>query len=502
LHARAAFVWTARNTIWRNAPAARAEIGALRNATTLETALSPRSVEQDNPPRLRTSSGMKDADVTVSDLSHHIKLTLPHDRPVRRTVAIALLVATLIAIAVLTLTPTADSGRMSFWCLKCGERPAVDVLLNILLFVPVGVGLGLYGVRFRLAAFFALACTCLVEALQFFVVPGRYASFRDILTNCAGALIGYALGRHWRVLIAPNHGAARTLATMAAILWLATQTFTAWAMGISPPPEPWWAQLQPDHEEYPAIFTDKIVGLSVGSVQIDYSDQIPGDEADGIREQILAGAPFRAVVADVATNRAFAPIAIISAGPVHDVVWWAQDGHDGVFSVTVRGTLIGLRTPSVRIGDAFPKVRGDTVALTGSYRHGWYELQVANPSGVHRRDLRASPSWGWAFLLPFPLWAFGSTINLLTAFYLAAVWCVLGYWNARSVSVANVVVPVSRMAVGMLLGLGAAPIVLGLPLAHWSEWLAAIVGGASGWAIAHAIAISFESSPTQRSMRE
>jgi VanZ family protein len=423
-----------------------------------------------------------------------------HVRPAHRTVAVALLLASLIAVAVLTLTPTADTARISFWCLKCGERTAVDLLLNILLFVPLGAGLGLYGVRFRRAAFFALACTCLIEALQFFLVPGRYASSRDILANFAGALIGYSLGRHWRIVVAPNHGAARMLATMAAILWLATQAFTAWAMGISPPPEPWWAQLRPNHEEYPSIFTGQIIGLSVGSIQIRHSDQLPSDDADAIREQILAGAPFRVVLADVAAKSGMAPIAIISAGPVHDVVWWVQDERDGAFSVTVRGTLLGLRTPSVRIGDVFPKVSGDTIALTGSYRHGWYELQAANRSGVRHRELRASPSWGWAFLLPFPLWAFGSTINLLTAFYLVAVWCALGYWNARSVGAANVVVPVSRMAIGILLGLGVAPIIFAVPVAHWSEWLAAIVGGAAGWTIAQAI--SSASCSTQRSIRE
>ena len=363
----------------------------------------------------------------------------------------------------------------------------MDLLLNILLFLPIGAGLGLYGVRFRRAAFFALACTCLVEALQFLLVPGRYASSRDILANFAGALIGYALGRHWRILVAPNHGAARMLATMAAILWLATQAFTAWAMGISPPPEPWWAQLRPSHDRYPAIFTGQILGLSVGSIQIRYSDQLPSDDADAIREQILAGAPFRVVVADVAAKRGMAPIAIISAGSVHDVVWWAQDGRDGVFSVTVRGTLLGLRTPSVRIADVFPILRADTVVLTGSYQHGCYELQAEDRSGIRHRELRASPSVGWAFLLPFPLWAFGSSVIWLTSLYLAGVWCVLGYWNARSVGVANAVVPVARMAAGILLGLGVAPIIFALPVAHWSEWLAAIVGAAAGWTIAHAI---------------
>jgi VanZ family protein len=408
-------------------------------------------------------------------------------RPASRALAAALLLASLIAVAVVTLTPTAGGERISFWCLNCGERPAVDLLLNILLFVPVGAGLGLYGHRFRRAVVLALLCTCLVEALQFFVVPGRYASFRDILANFAGALAGYLLGRHWRTLVDPGYGTAPILATAAASVWLVTQAFTAWAMVISPPPEPWWAQLQPSHDRYPAVFTDRILGLSVGSIQIPKSAELSSDDSDTMRKQLLAGAPLRVVVTNVDATRGEAPIAIISGGPVHDVVWWAQDGLDGVFSVAVRGTLLGLRTPSVRIDDVVPGVRGDTLTLAGSYRHGLYELRAENRDGVRYRELRASPSWGWAFLLPFPLYSFDSTVVWLTALYLAAVWCVFGYWNARSVGTTYATVPVARMAIGILLGLGVAPIMFALPVAHWSEWLATLIGAAAGWIIARAI---------------
>jgi hypothetical protein len=272
---------------------------------------------------------------------------------------------------------------------------------------------------------------------------------------------------------------------MFAILWLGTQAFTAWALGIWPPPEPWWAQLHPSHDDYPAVFTDQILGVSVGSIQIRYNDQLSSDDVDAIREQILAGAPFRVVVADVLATREQAAIAIISAGPVHDVVWWSQDERDGILGVTVRGTRLGLRTPSVRIADVFPEARGDTVTLTGSYRHGWYELQTESRSGVRHRELSASPSWGWAFLLPFPLWTFGSTVFWLTGLYLAAVCCLLGYWNGRSVVDGNAIVPVARMAVAIVVGLLVVPIVFALPVAHWSEWLAAIGGGAAGWIIAN-----------------
>jgi len=371
--------------------------------------------------------------------------------------------------------------------LKCGERPAVDLLLNILLFVPVGAGLGLYGVRFRRALFLALLCTCLVEALQLFAVPGRHPSFRDVLANFSGGLAGYLFARHWRTFVKPDHGGARTLATVATLLWVGTQALTAWAMGIAPPPEPWWVQLQPSHDRYPAMFAGRIVGLSVGSIHIRHSDQLPSDDVEAMRRQILGGAPLQVVLANVEPTRGVAPIVIISGGPIHDVMWWAQDGRDAVLGVTVRGTLLGLKTPLVRIADVVPTTRGDTVRLTGSYRDGWYELQAESRSGVRHRELRASASRGWVFLLPFPLYAFGSDVFGLTALYLAAVWCILGYWIARSVDATNVIAPLARMTLGILLGLGAAPIIFSLPIAHWSEWLASLVGGTAGWIVAQSI---------------
>ena len=35
-------------------------------------------------------------------------------------------------------------------------------------------------------------------------------------------------------------------------------------------------------------------------------------------------------------------------------------------------------------------------------------------------------------------------------------------------------------------GLGIVPIVFALPVAHWSEWVAALAGGAAGWVIGQA----------------
>ena len=266
-------------------------------------------------------------------------------------VAALLLTGSVFLITVLTLTPTPVEASIPFWCVFCGERSAVDLLLNVALFVPLGVALGLFGLPLARAMLFAVLGTGVVETLQLFVIPGRYPTFRDILANSLGAFVGYLVGRHWRQIIAPDFFAARRLVIVVGIAWLASQGFMAWAMGASPPSPPWWAQLKPEHDRYPSVFTDDIVGVSIGSVRIRESDVLV--DASAIRDQLLAGAPLRVLLTDV-QPRSMAPIAIISAGEVHDVVRWQQDGRDGVFAATVRGSLLGLRTPSVRIADVFP----------------------------------------------------------------------------------------------------------------------------------------------------
>jgi hypothetical protein len=126
----------------------------------------------------------------------------------------------------------------------------------------------------------------------------------------------------------------------------------------------------------------------------------------------------------------------------------------------------------------------DTVVLTGEYHRGVYHLQAQNLSGVTKRDFRASPSLGWAFLLPLRLFTFGPLALWLTALYLAFVWCLLGYWNAVSVRAGSVSPVIARMAAALVIGLAIIPVVFGLPVAHWSEWVAAGLGIFAGWRVA------------------
>ena len=82
----------------------------------------------------------------------------------------------------------------------CGDYGGVDFMLNVALFLPLGVGLALQRLQATRAWLMILAATVVIESLQFAIIPGRDASLGDVIANATGGAIGLWLGRHWRGL--------------------------------------------------------------------------------------------------------------------------------------------------------------------------------------------------------------------------------------------------------------------------------------------------------------
>lgn len=128
----------------------------------------------------------------------------PRSRPAAR---VGVLLA-LGLIAVLTLSPT-DSAHASV-NLDPGDglhwgspATAVNVLGNLLLFLPLGVTLPAAVRALRsplLLVPAAAALSALVELTQYTYVPGRAADIDDIILNTTGALVGLVAFRLVRTL--------------------------------------------------------------------------------------------------------------------------------------------------------------------------------------------------------------------------------------------------------------------------------------------------------------
>ena len=391
----------------------------------------------------------------------------------------------LVCVGIITLSPSTESARLPFWCLRCGSRPAIDVLLNVLMFVPIGAGLALLGTRARWALAIIVLATLSVEALQLTVVPGRFASARDIIANTLGGIIGWHLAMRRPSLLRPSAGRARALALGAALIWVASQAFTAWAMTVIVPSPPWWAQIRLRDLGFPEVFRGDVVRLSLGTVPILYSDQL--EESADVRRQLLAGAPMRVVVTGVESRAGPAPILLLAANDeLSEVSGIVQTGTDAFFRIRTRAATLGLRNPAIRLADVFPPgASRDTIAVTARRAGGRYAIE-SDRAGVHlERTLAVSPSWAWALLMPIPHYSFGSEVRVLTAAWLFVVLGITGFWAAQHRPPLGLARRDDRWIAGTLIvviatGLAVAPVAFGVPVAHWSEWLAAMAGAAVG----------------------
>jgi glycopeptide antibiotics resistance protein len=116
-----------------------------------------------------------------------------------------LLLGSLLAILAFTLVPLDAENELeliplSELVLEVRRSDATSLLellvesaANILLFIPLGLALGLRGMSKTKTALFALALTAVVEAAQLLVVSGRTASVDDVFLNTLGAVLGHLL---------------------------------------------------------------------------------------------------------------------------------------------------------------------------------------------------------------------------------------------------------------------------------------------------------------------
>src|SRR3954463_9061304 len=102
--------------------------------------------------------------------------------------------AGLLLILAATLRPEPDQTRAAeatpLWCLVCGDHGGVDVINNIMLFIPFTVGLRLGGVPRTTVLLVGRAGSLAIELLQFWVISGRYSSLTDVMTNSLGTAVG------------------------------------------------------------------------------------------------------------------------------------------------------------------------------------------------------------------------------------------------------------------------------------------------------------------------
>src|SRR5271170_6890969 len=131
-------------------------------------------------------------------------------RAQQKALGFATSLCALALIARLTLKPLGGPLPAGFnWCVFCGSFGFADFLLNIALFIPLGWGLRLAGVRRWPIYLFGLLLAGTIETLQDYVISGRESGLNDLIANPLGGVIGVWLADHLRTLLVPGAATSR-----------------------------------------------------------------------------------------------------------------------------------------------------------------------------------------------------------------------------------------------------------------------------------------------------
>ena len=406
-------------------------------------------------------------------------------------------ILSLTAIAFATLLPEPFPAIGSHMCLVCGVFGGVNAILNVLLFVPLGLGLALSGFSGKRALLIVCALSTMVEAAQLFVIPGRYATIGDILTNTAGGALGFAAAQRARTWLLPAVPVARNLLIGWCAIWLTVQALSSFAFTPSAPDSRYYGQIARELGHF-AVFDGQVLSARIGDIAI--TDTRLRDN-DSVGRRLLSGATVAVTVVPAGLTSDIAPIVRVADAERREIVLLAQDERALLFGVRTGAAILRLRPPLFGMPGVFAdraatsgSPANDTVSLGGRYHAGVAQLTALAGGARQDRRVPISSALGWTLLLPFQWFIEDTrTERIVSWIWMAGLIVPIGYWGARvwrfsdlSASPTLAVLCFLGGAAILIGGLFFVPRTLGLSAAPVRDWLASASGIIGGVALASA----------------
>ena len=384
------------------------------------------------------------------------------------------------AILVLTLAPDSDRPLGEHFCLICGTFGGVDAVLNVLLFMPLGLGLAVAGTSPRRAILSMAVLSALIELAQLLVVPGRDATIGDLLTNSIGGALGFVLGLRFSGLIFPTPRKAATYATSWAAVWVGAQSVFSYGFAPALPRSHYYGQLarRLGHFEQ---FHGKVLSATVGNVRVPDTRL---EDSDRVRLLLEAGAPLAAVFTPAKVSSGIAPIVRIADNAQREIALLAQTPEGFVYGVRTGADVLALRRPFfVLIPGASNRAdlsaATSPISVVSQYSPPASRITIRIGAATISRDIDLSASLGWTMLLPFQ-WFVGGTAmeQLISAVWLASLLMPLGYWTSCASRGRKKSLPavVAMLLALMSLGLVFIPSTFGLGVSPPGDWGSAVIG--------------------------
>jgi hypothetical protein len=392
----------------------------------------------------------------------------------------------LLAIAVATLTPSnGPPVTGSQWCIACGELGALDVIANVVLFLPFGFALT-RATNGRVAVFVCFVTTVVVEAMQVRIVPGRDASLGDVVANSLGGLLGAQLAIHGARLLGPTRRTATGLALGWCAVFGAIGAATAWGLTQAPVARSLWIQWRPERAGYEP-FTGRLLSFEVDGIDLPTGYPAP---VFGLAHELMSE-EWHATVRIDRDGLTLGRAVLVRVSEEYALpLMIEQFGWDLTCVRRVRSATLRFRSPRFALHSALRMKSGvhhpDIVQLRCARRGTTMVLSSQAGSARDEQVMRLSPSLGWALLSPFDVPLSGRT-TWLGSLWLIAIAFPIGYWWSASLSGAtraqrrrHSAFVVVAFAVGATSGLVLAPLAAHTAVAAWWEWLSAGLGVVAG----------------------
>ena len=362
------------------------------------------------------------------------------------------------AILLATLHQSGQSTSSGWsWSLTSGEGALAELLQNLILFIPFGIGLALCGVSVLRATITGALLSFSVEFAQQWI-PGRDPSVGDIICNTTSAAIGAGLVRfapRWLTVPPARSGwHALGAAILAVLVWFGT----AAALRPTFPPPPYRVVQRPEFRHW-GLYEGEVLETSLAQgilyVKATFPPQPPGHQS-----------PLAAVL-DAHDNRA----SILAVA-----------GRDLTMRYHMPAVRLTLAQPDLRFEHAFARMApADTFTATTGRDAGRLCLSV---SGDWRCDLGYTIGDGWQLIFYPEHWP-GWLLAFINACWVAGWTIGVGFWAGRT-SVGEKDGGEGRrraakVAVALvLLGLIVVPMTTHLKGSSLLEWLGALLGIEAG----------------------
>jgi hypothetical protein len=369
-------------------------------------------------------------------------------------------------------------------CVICGSYGSSNLLLNALLFIPLGIALRVSGRTLAFTLVFSIAATTLVEMVQLFAIPGRSAALGDILANATGGVIGWLLAASSSTLFRPTVKQASILSWLQATAIIMLSALGGWLFYAAPTPDPYFGQVAPVIRERGAV-DGVVTNATLNGETLEDGRLSPSQTVatrDALRRNELS---LSAALALRNVKQRMALALRIADAREEEVAVLALERTDAVFAVRTRAVGVGLFHPMLRLSNAFNcdscpgGIDREQKHVTGERRRSHYQLSVTGKEGTRSVSMSVSPNMTWLAFLP--QMGAGNGVVEGTFVWLLMQYLVLAYWAAytsrglRSVLIAFA----SAFIVGTVTQFVLPPF-MGMSRGSSSDSMALLLGTAAG----------------------